>query len=81
MKDYYRNSCIKLYHPLLFWVKTDNDYVISFIKNFATAHLLAHVPLQVNWGEAIECYPCKKNEFRRGIKSTFSCYTESIKWH
>ena len=45
--------------------KTDNDYVISFIKNLVTAHFLAHVPLQVNncdmLGEAIDCYSCKKN--------------------
>ena len=63
LKNRYGNCYIKLLSPSS--VKTDNDYVISFIKNFATAHFLAHVPLQVNncdmLGEAIDCYPCKEN--------------------
>jgi hypothetical protein len=41
-------------------VKTDNDYVISFIKNFATAHLLAHVSLQVNWGRQLNVTHARK---------------------
>ena len=71
MKDDYRNSCIKSLSPSFFWVKTDNDYVISFIKNFATAHLLAHVPLQVNWGRQLNVTHARKMNSDEASKVLF----------
>ena len=53
------------------FIKTDNDYVISFIKNFATAHLLAHVPLQVNWGRQLNVTHARKMNSDEASKVLF----------